>query len=58
MIRGGKTVMNIQFRLDQLPESLTVLAAGMISIFAVIGVIIVATIALNKIFSDDKKTDE
>jgi len=50
--------MNIQFRLDQLPESLTVLAAGMISIFAVIGVIIVATIALNKIFSDDKKTDE
>ena len=50
--------MDIQFRLDQLPESLTVLAAGMISIFVVIGVIVLATVALNKIFSGEKKNDE
>ncbi len=50
--------MNIQFRLDQLPESLTVLAAGMISIFLVIGVIIVATVALNKIFSEKEGKKE
>ena len=43
--------MNITFRLDQLSEALTVLTAGMISIFLVIGVIIVATVVLNKVFS-------
>ncbi len=49
--------MNITFRLDQLSEALTVLTAGMISIFLVIGVIIVATVVLNKVFSgkEEKK---
>ena len=50
--------MDIQFRLTQLPEALTVLGAGMISIFLVIGVIILATMAINKIFSGEKKNDE
>ena len=50
--------MEIQFRLDQLSEALTVLTAGMISIFAVIGVIVVATVVLNRVFSDDKKKEE
>lgn len=52
--------MEIQlgFYPEHFMESLSYLAAGMLSIFAVIGVIILATMALNKIFSDDKKKDE
>ena len=50
--------MNIQFHPENFVPSLSYLAAGMISIFLVIGVIILATTTLNKIFSDDKKKDE
>ncbi len=50
--------IKLGFYPEQLAEGRTVLAAGMISIFLVIGVIVLATIALNKIFSDDKKQDE
>ncbi len=50
--------IKLGFYPEQLAEAVTVLAAGMISIFLVIGVIIVATTVLNKVFSDDKKKDE
>lgn len=39
-------------------EMLPKLAMGMISIFIVIGVIIIVTMVLNKIFSKKKKKDE
>ncbi len=51
--KGGLNVDPGRF-VEMLPK----LAMGMISIFIVIGVIIIATSLLNKIFSRKKKKDE
>ncbi len=45
----------INFRTDNLYESLGILGMGMLAIFAVIGVIIIVTVLINKIFSGKSK---
>lgn len=42
------------FSTTNMTESLEFLVVGMLSIFAVIGIIILVTVLLNKIFSDKK----
>ncbi len=44
--------LNTFFSTANMVESLEFLVVGMLSIFAVIGVIILVTVVLNKIFSD------
>lgn len=44
----------IQYSPDKMFDSLKFLGVGMLSIFAVIGVIILITVLLNKIFSGKK----
>ncbi len=48
-------LLNIfNFTTENMVESLEFLLIGMLSIFAVIGIIIIVTVILNKIFSDKK----
>lgn len=49
-----KNSLGIDFTTENMTESLKFLGVGMLSIFAVIGVIIVVTVVLNKIFSQKK----
>lgn len=47
-------ILNTFFSTANMAESLEFLGVGMLSIFAVIGVIILVTVILNKVFSDKK----
>ncbi len=47
--------MNINFNLPNLLESLPVIGWGMLGIFVVIGIIMVITIALNKITENNEE---
>lgn len=49
-----KNALGINFTTENMVESITFLGVGMLSIFAVIGVIIIITVVLNKIFSSKK----
>ena len=49
-----KNSLGINFTTENMVESLKFLGVGMLSIFAVIGVIIIITVLLNKIFSNEK----
>lgn len=46
-----KSPLGIEFTTENMVESLKFLGVGMLSIFAVIGVIVLVTMLLNKIFS-------
>ena len=46
--------LNTFFSTANMAESLEFLIVGMLSIFAVIGIIILVTVLLNKIFKDKK----
>ncbi len=47
-----KNPLGIEFTTENMAESLKFLGVGMLSIFAVIGVIVLVTMLLNKIFSN------
>ena len=49
-----KSRLGIEFTTENMAESLKFLAIGMLSIFAVIGIIVIVTLLLNKIFSNKK----
>ena len=49
-----KSFLGINFSTENMAESLKFLVVGMLGIFAVIGIIILVTMLLNKVFSGKK----
>jgi len=55
---AGKVSQDILVDFSRLPETLKHMGIGMLSIFLVIGVIILAVVALNKLTNRKKKDDQ